>query len=364
MTAPDSNFWRGRRVLVTGHTGFKGAWLALWLEHLGAEVCGYALAPKTNPNLFEDLADWHGLSSTIGDIRDRDALKIGCKFADPGVVFHLAAQSLVRRGHADPQTTFSTNVQGTATLLEALDECPELQAVVAVTSDKCYHNDGNGLPFVETDPLGGDDPYSASKAAQEIICQGWNRGRYQSRKRAPRLGTARAGNVIGGGDWSKDRILPDFFRALAKDETVTLRNPQATRPWQHVLEPLNGYLAYAERLVRDSERSLPTALNFGPDAGESQTVAWLVEQASEQLRVANKTIPEWLTDTGINPPEVENLALDPSLAGKVLGWQPVLPQEVGVAWTVEWYTRVNDGEAAREVCLEQIARYEDTLTAT
>ena len=364
MTVPNpDNFWRGRRVLVTGHTGFKGAWLALWLEHLGAEVCGYALAPETAPNLFEELSDWYGLSSIIGDIRDRDAVAIGCKFADPGVVFHLAAQALVRRGHADPRTTFSTNVEGTASLLEALDQCPDLQAIVAVTSDKCYRNDGSGRPFVETDPLGGDDPYSASKAAQEMVCHGWNRGLYQSRERAPRLGTARAGNVIGGGDWATDRILPDFFRALERNEPVELRNPQATRPWQHVLEPLNGYLAYAEQLVRDTERSLPAALNFGPDADQSHTVAWLVEQATEQLRAAHKSVPDWKTDTGVNRAEAESLALDPALAGEVLGWRPVLSQEQGVAWTVEWYARVGDGEPARDVCLEQIARYETLLAA-
>ncbi len=358
------NFWRGRRVLVTGHTGFKGAWLALWLEHLGAEVCGYALAPEAGPNLFESLTAWHGLSSIIGDIRDREALSIGCVFADPDVVFHLAAQSLVRRGHADPQTTFSTNVQGTANLLEALDECPGLRSIVVVTSDKCYRNDGSGRPFVETDPLGGDDPYSASKAAQEIVCHGWSHGLYRARERAPRLGTARAGNVIGGGDWAEDRVLPDFFRALSKGEPVQLRNPQATRPWQHVLEPLQGYLAYAERLVRDSERTLPTALNFGPDAGEARAVAWLVEQATGQLRAAGKTVPEWRDDPKASRPEAASLALDSSRAREVLGWRPVLSQEEGVAWTVEWHARVGDGESARDVSLEQIARYESLLAAS
>ena len=361
--AARENFWRGRRVLVTGHTGFKGAWLALWLEHLGAEVCGYALAPETNPNLFEGLADWHGLSSIIGDIRDPDALKIGAVFADPDVVFHLAAQSLVRRGHTDPQTTFSTNVQGTANLLAALDNCPGLRAILVATSDKCYRNDGNGRPFVETDPLGGDDPYSASKAAQEMICHGWSRGLYQSRDRAPRLATARAGNVIGGGDWADDRILPDLFRALAKDEPVLLRNPKATRPWQHVLEPLSGYLAYAETLVRDSEGDAPAALNFGPDADQSRTVAWLVDQAIGHLRAANKKVADWQSDTKASRPEAESLALDPSLAHRTLGWHPILSQEDGVAWAVDWYTRVGNGETARDVTLEQITRYESLMAA-
>jgi CDP-glucose 4,6-dehydratase len=356
-----TNFWRGRRVLVTGHTGFKGLWLALWLEQLGAEVCGYALAPEPGHNFFESISGWHGLSSIIGDIRDPEALKIGCAFADPDVVFHLAAQSLVRRGHSDPQTTFSTNVQGTANLLHALDDCPGLRAVVVVTSDKCYRNDGSGRAFVETDPLGGDDPYSASKAAQEIICHGWSRGLYKSRDRAPRLATARAGNVIGGGDWAEDRILPDLFRALAKGEPVQLRNPKATRPWQHVLEPLHGYLAYAEKLVRDSEGTAPAALNFGPDAGQSRSVAWLVDQAIDHLRAAGQSVPEWQTDANAHRPEAASLALDPSLAAQSLGWRPVLSQEEGVAWAVEWYNRVGNGEPARDVTLDQITRYEGLM---
>lgn len=360
---PDNNnFWSGRRVMVTGHTGFKGAWLALWLEHLGAEVYGYALAPETSPNLFEGLADWHGLRSTIGDIRDRDALAIGCATADADVVFHLAAQSLVRRGHTDPQTTFSTNVGGTANLLEALDNSMNPRAIVVITSDKCYRNDGSGRPFVETDPLGGDDPYSASKAAQELICHGWSRGLYQSRENAPRLATARAGNVIGGGDWAEDRILPDLFRALERNQPILLRNPQATRPWQHVLEPLKGYLAYAEELVKDIENTVPTALNFGPEAGQSQTVAWLIDQAIGHLRAANKPVADWQTDSKVNRPEATALALDPSLARQVLGWRPLLSQELGVEWSVEWYSRVSDGESMRNVSLEQIARYEDLVT--
>ncbi|MDH3738561.1 MAG: CDP-glucose 4,6-dehydratase [Alphaproteobacteria bacterium] len=361
--AKSNDFWRGRRVLVTGHTGFKGAWLALWLEHLGAEVCGFALTPETDLNLFESLSDWHGLSSIIGDIRDREALNIGAVFADPNVVFHLAAQSLVRRGHTDPQTTFSTNVQGTANLLGALDNCPGLRAIVVATSDKCYSNDGSGRPFVETDPLGGDDPYSASKAAQEIICHGWSRGLYESRDRAPRLATARAGNVIGGGDWAEDRVLPDLFRALAIDAPVQLRNPQATRPWQHVLEPLSGYLAYAEALVRDREGGAPAALNFGPAIGQSRPVAWLVDQAIGHLRAANKSVADWQTDATASRPEATSLALDPSLAQQTLGWRPKLSQEQGIEWTVEWHLRVGDGEAAHDVTLDQITRYETLMAA-
>lgn len=364
MSAPGSDsFWRGRRVLLTGHTGFKGAWLALWLEHLGAEVRGYALAPDTEPSLFAALAGWQRMTSTIGDIRDRDTVIAGCATADPEIVFHLAAQSLVRRGHAEPRTTFSTNVEGTAILLEALDKCPSVRAIVAVTSDKCYRNDGSGRAFVETDPLGGDDPYSASKAAQEIICHGWDRGLHRSRAGAPRLGTARAGNVIGGGDWAPDRVLPDLFRALDRGEAVRLRNPQATRPWQHVLEPLHGYFAYAERLAGDAERALPTALNFGPAPGAARTVAWLVEQATAQLRAAGRTVADWQPDPQAHRPEASSLALDATLAHNSLGWRPLLAQEDAVAWTVEWHTRVADGEPARAVCLDQIERYQRLAAA-
>lgn len=364
MSAPgNDSFWRGRRVLVTGHTGFKGAWLALWLEHLGAEVYGYALAPDTEPSLFAALGGWQRLTSTIGDIRYHDAVRAGCRAADPEIVFHLAAKSLVRRGHAEPATTFSTNVQGTAILLEALDQCAGVRAVVAVTSDKCYRNDGSGRAFVESDPLGGDDPYSASKAAQEIICHGWDRGLYQARERAPRLGTARAGNVIGGGDWAPDRVLPDFFRAFARAEAVRLRNPQATRPWQHVLEPLCGYLAYAERLAGDADRALPTALNFGPAPSAARTVACLVEQATAQLRAAGRTVADWQPDPQTHRPEASTLALDATLARDSLGWHARLSQDDAVAWTVEWHTRVADGEPARAVCLDQIAHYQQLVAS-
>lgn len=361
--ARPNDFWHGRRVLVTGHTGFKGAWLALWLESMGADVTGYALAPDTQPSLYDGLSGWRHLNSIIDDVRDRAALAAGCKAANPEIVFHLAAQSLVRRGHTDPQGTFATNVDGTGNLLEALDSCPDLEAIVVITSDKCYRNDGSGRAFVETDPLGGNDPYSASKAAQETICHGWSRGLYRDRENAPRLATARAGNVIGGGDWAEDRILPDLFRALARNEPVELRNPQATRPWQHVLEPLNGYLAFAEYLVDDNDRTAPRALNFGPDAGQSRTVAWLVEQATEYLRAAGKPVADWQTDSKANRPEANSLALDSSLARQVLGWRPVLSQEQGVEWTVEWYKRTSDGESTREVSLEQIAQFESMTAA-
>ena len=244
MVSPDRDFWRGRRVLVTGHTGFKGAWLCAWLEEMDADITGFALEPEPGANLFRDLGPWKRLTSVIGDVRDRDTLREACSQADPEIVIHMAAQSLVRRGHRDPAGTFATNVQGTGNLLEALDSCARLRAVLVVTSDKCYRNDNSGRPFGETDPLGGNDPYSASKAAQETVSIGWRRGLLENRETAPRLATARAGNVIGGGDWSEDRILPDLFRAFEGGRPLDVRNPSATRPWQHVLDVLSGYLRY------------------------------------------------------------------------------------------------------------------------
>ncbi|MDA0786248.1 MAG: CDP-glucose 4,6-dehydratase, partial [Proteobacteria bacterium] len=284
MSNPDQDFWRGRRVLVTGHTGFKGAWLSAWLEMLGAEVHGFALAPDPGANLFRDLGEWTYLTSMTGDIRDREAVEIACAAADPDIVIHLAAQSLVRRAHRDPLGTYATNVQGTGNLLEMLGTCAGLGAILVVTSDKCYANDNSGRPFVESDPLGGSEPYGASKAAQETLSAGWRKGILETRERAPRLATARAGNVIGGGDWSEDRILPDLFRAIGAGGALEVRNPDATRPWQHVLDVLAGYMRYTEALVRDKESRLPTALNFGPDIAAARPVRSVLERVIETAR--------------------------------------------------------------------------------
>ncbi len=340
---------------MTGHTGFKGAWLALWLERLGAHVTGYALAPDTDPNLSSLLAPWANLESIIGDVGDAGALAVAIGTARPEIVFHMAAQALVRRGYSDPVGTFATNIQGTINLLEALGQSPDLQAIVVVTSDKCYANHGHGRPFVETDPLGGKDPYSASKAAQDIVAQAWHTGVYGGT--GPALATARAGNVIGGGDWAEDRLLPDIFRAVARGETLQIRNPAATRPWQHVLEPLAGYMALAEALATQPEIT-PGALNFGPAQGDVIAVSAVVERVAGKLQEISSRTLDWSHDGGDHPAEAPALALDAALAAKTLGWRPRLGLEEALDWTAEWYLRRAEGEDARGLTSAQIAQFE------
>jgi CDP-glucose 4,6-dehydratase len=349
-SAPD--FWHGRRVLITGHTGFKGAWLWLWLKTLGARLTGYALAPATEPCLWDivraggDADD----SSIIADIRDPAELRAALAAADPQVVFHLAAQALVRESYADPLATFATNTLGTAALLEACRTLRALECVVVVTSDKVYENEGTGRPFEEGDRLGGHDPYSASKAAAEIVTRSFRDSFFAA---GPPIATARAGNVIGGGDWSVDRLIPDCVRALEAGRPVSLRYPQAVRPWQHVLEPLGGYLELARALVR-SPGSAPRAVNFGPDAASFSTVQKVVEVFS--ARCGGK--PGWEPDRGAHPSEAQALTLSSTLAGRTLGWRPRLDIDRALFWTADWYRAC----AAREDMLRfseaQIAQYQ------
>lgn len=360
---PDPDFWRGRRVLLTGHTGFKGAWTALWLERMGAAVTGIALAPETEPNLFALAGPWQSLDSHIIDIRDAVRLAHRVAASDPQVVIHMAAQALVRRGHDEPRATFETNVQGTANLLDALQHCANLEAVLVVTSDKCYRNDNSGRPFTEADALGGADPYSASKAAQEMVVQGWQLD-------CP-LVTARAGNVIGGGDWAADRVLPDLLRAVDAGAPVKLRNPHATRPWQHVLDVLAGYLVYLERLASAApieHGGIPPALNFGPPASgalrDARHVAWLVETAIAALRANGVDAADWQQDGSPGPVEASVLALDPALAQATLGWRTRLDAATAVAWTAEWHARLAGGGDARTLAFEQIDRFADTVADT
>jgi CDP-glucose 4,6-dehydratase len=363
MTSPNPDFWRGRRVLVTGHTGFKGAWMCAWLAELGAEVTGFALAPDPGTNLFRELAPLPGLNSTIGDVRDRAALVDACEQARPEIAIHMAAQSLVRRSFLDPRGTHATNVQGTGNLLEALEPCASLRAILIVTSDKCYRNDNSGRPFVETDPLGGNDPYSASKAAQETIAIGWRRGLLENRDGAARLATARAGNVVGGGDWSEDRILPDLFRAIEAGEALDVRNPGATRPWQHVLDVLAGYLDYAEALSGDDARNLPSALNFGPHTAEAKPVQWLVERALDRVRADGIAAKDWAGVPVEGPHEAAHLALDAGLAAKTLGWRPRLTQEDAIDWTADWHAGRIGGKPATTLVRDQISRFSDLTPA-
>jgi len=364
MTAPNIEFWRNRRVLLTGHTGFKGAWMCAWLEEMGADVTGFALEPDPGANLFRDLGKLSSVRSIIGDVRDRDALRTACADTNPEVVIHMAAQSLVRRSFVDPHGTYATNVQGTGNLLEMLEPCQDLSAILVITSDKCYRNDNSGRPFIESDPLGGNDPYSGSKAAQETIAIGWRRGLLENRDGSARLGTARAGNVIGGGDWSEDRILPDLFRAIENGTVLEVRNPAATRPWQHVLDVLAGYLAYIEVLSGDSEREKPKTLNFGPRTTEAKPVQWLVERALDRVRAAGIEAKNWDGVPGTGPSEAAHLALDASLATKTLGWEPCLTQEEAIDWTADWHAGLMGGKPARELVSEQISRFSDLTPAS
>ena len=342
-------FWRERRVLLTGHTGFKGSWLYLWLRMLGAHVTGFALPPATAPSLwalFGDEAD-----SIIGDICDEPLVRETLRRAAPDIVIHMAAQALVRESYRDPVGTFRTNVLGTAILLDACRTLPRLQCVVVVTSDKVYANDGTTRAFEERDPLGGHDPYSASKACSELVAASFRDSLFAP---GPPLATARAGNVVGGGDWAPDRLIPDCLRALDSGKPVRLRYPDAVRPWQHVLDPLAGYLMLAQALVETPQRA-PRAVNFGPDPASFRAVSDVVEAFSE--RFAGK--PGWVRDAGIQPPEAQALRLSSAVAERTLGWHARLGIAAALAWTADWYAAARTGEDMLRFSRQQIDRYRD-----
>jgi CDP-glucose 4,6-dehydratase len=342
-----AGFWRGRRVLLTGHTGFKGAWLHLWLGSLGADVTGYALAPQGEPNLWGIVG--MGARSVIGDVRDPVRVAAVVEAARPHVVIHMAAQALVRESYRDPLGTFATNVMGTANLLQACRSAPDLECVVVVTSDKVYENHDEGRPFVEADRLGGHDPYSNSKACAELLTGCFRESFFES---GVPVATARAGNVIGGGDWSADRLIPDCVRALAAGAPVTLRYPDAVRPWQHVLEPLAGYLALAEALVLAPE-SAPRAVNFGPDPASFCSVREVVEAFSS--RFGGK--PGWQSDGLTHPAEAQALTLSSELAERSLGWRPGLDLVQSLSWTADWYRAFAGGEDMLTFTRAQLAQY-------
>ena len=348
-----AGFWRDRRVLVTGHTGFKGAWLCLWLERLGARVTAFALPPQTRPSLYALASPWTAQSHADVDVRDSAAVAEAVRSAAPEVVFHLAAQSLVRPSYRDPVETYATNLMGTVHLLDAVRRVAGVRAIVAVTTDKVYENEGAGRPFCEDDRLGGGDPYSNSKACCELAVEAL-RDAFFREAGAAAVATVRAGNVIGGGDWADERLVPDVVRAAEEGQPVLLRYPHAVRPWQHVLEPLRGYLTLAERLT-EAPGGAPEALNFGPDPGSFLTVAEVAEAMGKALGM---TAP-WRQAPGDHPKEAATLTLDSALARRSLGWRPLLSAVDTNAWTADWYRRWRDGADARRLCLEQIARYED-----
>jgi CDP-glucose 4,6-dehydratase len=338
-------------VLVTGHTGFKGAWLSLWLQALGARVSGLASGVPTRPSLYE-LADVgaHMQELTV-DVRDADAVAAAVVQLRPEIVLHLAAQPMVRRSLQEPALTYAINVTGTVNVLEAVRRpAAGVRAVVVVTSDKCYENDERGerRRLREDDPLGGVDPYSSSKACAELVTAAYRRSVFAA-EGAPRVASARAGNVIGGGDWGADRLLPDVVRAVASGAPLRVRNPAAVRPWQHVLSPLAGYLVLAQALAR--ERRFARAWNFGPRAEDEHTVGWLVERLAELWQGTLR----WERDDGANPPEAGHLALDSGLAERELGWRPTCALQRALELVVDWHRAESRGEDMRAVSLRQIA---------
>ena len=345
------DFWRGKRVFLTGHTGFKGGWLSMWLQAMGAEVHGYALNPPTEPSLFDvaevgkDMA-----SSRIGDIREADDLRLAMQAASPEIVFHLAAQPLVRYSYSHPAETYAVNVMGTVNLLEAVRATSGVKAVVNVTTDKCYENREWIWGYRENEPMGGFDPYSSSKGCAELVTAAYRRSYLESAGIA--LASARAGNVIGGGDWAVDRLIPDFLRAVDAGDVLKIRSPQSIRPWQHVLEPLSGYLILAERLCSDGA-NFAEAWNFGPTDMDAKPVQWIVERLAEIRKGVN-----WKCDEAPELHEAHYLNLDSSKAYRRMGWQPRWQLTTALDKTVEWHHAWRGGQNMRATTLAQIADYQ------
>jgi len=360
----NQSFWSGKKVFVTGHTGFKGAWLSSWLLHLGCQVHGFSLAPNTHPSLFEQLALETHLHHQLGDIRDQPGLKDSLSQSQPDIVFHLAAQPLVRRSYIEAVETWNTNVLGTIHLLEAMKSLTAPCAVVLITTDKCYENREWFYGYRENDPLGGHDPYSSSKAAAELAISSWRKSFFSHGNIPVGIASARAGNVIGGGDWAEDRIVPDAIRSLGKKQAIPVRNPRATRPWQHVLEPLGGYLSLAERIYQQLEtdnwaediQGLYGAFNFGPALGSNRTVGELVRE------ILTHWPGDWIDQSDPHAPhEAKLLNLVTDKAFHTLGWQPVWDFERTIAETVTWYreARLMSSSELQAFTLGQIKTYQN-----
>lgn len=353
------SFWNGKRVLLTGHTGFKGSWLSLWLQSMGANVTGYALAPPTNPSLFEIAEVAQGMNSVIGDIRDLAKLQAVFAEHQPEIVIHMAAQPLVRYSYQNPVETYSINVMGTVYLLEAVRNTPGIKAVVNITTDKCYENREWVWGYRENEPMGGFDPYSNSKGCSELVSAAYRSSFFNANNYAQHgvaTATVRAGNVIGGGDWAKDRLIPDILAAFAQGLKVEIRNPHAIRPWQHVMEPLRGYLALAERLFEDGP-IFGEGWNFGPKDEDAKPVGWIVEQMAAMWG----TDVQWQLDSGDHPHEAHYLKLDISKASSRLGWHPVLHLKDALALIIDWAKERQNGANMRQVTLDQIHAYQSLI---
>ena len=351
------SFWKSRRVFVTGHTGFKGSWLSLWLVSLGAEVYGYALKPATHPSMFHAVGLQGQMESFLGDVRDLAALEAAMRRFQPEVVIHMAAQPLVRLSYEQPLETYAVNVMGTAHVLDAVRRTPSVRAVVSVTSDKCYENRERPEPYREDESMGGHDPYSSSKGCAELVTAAYRRSFFHGPAPRTNVASARAGNVIGGGDWAPDRIVPDIIRAFSRHAAVGVRNPHAVRPWQHVLEPLSGYLLLAERLYREDAK-YEGGWNFGPSEADAQPVRHLVDEMARLWGDGAR----WQDQSEANAPhEAHLLRLDSSKARAQLGWCPRWRLDDALARTTEWYRhydQVHSADAMREFTLGQIAAYQ------
>ena len=350
------NFWNGKRVFLTGHTGFKGSWISLWLQSLGAEITGFSLEPPTQPSLFVEAGVAAGMNSILGDIRDLPALQQAMQRVKPEVVIHMAAQALVRYSYGAPVETYATNVMGTVHLLEAVRNTDTVRAVVNITCDKCYENKEWPWGYRENEPMGGYDPYSSSKGCAELVCAAY-RNSYFNREiyaeHCVALASARAGNVIGGGDWAADRLIPDILRAIEAGKPVNIRSPHAIRPWQHVLEPLSGYLALAEKLYTEGTH-YAEGWNFGPADEDAKPVQWIVERLTREWG----TGASWQLDQNPQPHEAHYLKLDCSQARGKLGWQPRWPLARTLASIAAWHQAYLDGTDMRAFTLAQISQYE------
>ncbi len=346
------DFWNGKRVFLTGHTGFKGSWLSLWLQQMGAIVKGYALEPNTSPNLFELAEVANNMESELGDITNLSQIKDSMHTFNPDILIHMAAQPLVRLSYEEPVLTYATNVMGTVNVLEAARTCKNLKAIVSVTTDKCYENKEWAWGYRENEPMGGHDPYSSSKGCAELVTSAYRNSFFNSENSAA-IASARAGNVIGGGDWADDRLIPDILRSFEKKSPVIVRNPMATRPWQHVLEPLSGYLVLAEHLFTEG-KSYAEAWNFGPKDEDCKPVSWILDKM-----VANwHDQATWELDKNNNPHEAGYLKLDCSKAASKLNWQPKWNLDFTLGKIINWHQHFLYGSNIQDECLNEIKEYQ------
>ena len=349
-----TEFWKNKKILITGHTGFKGSWLSLWLQSMGANVVGYALAPPSSPSLFEVAQVVQGMISLNGDIRNAEQIQMAMSQYQPEIVIHMAAQSLVRYSYQNPVETYATNVMGTVHVLEAIRQVPSVKAVVVITSDKCYENREWLWSYREDDAMGGYDPYSNSKGCAELVTSAYRQSFFNKEGGTVAVASARAGNVIGGGDWAADRLIPDMVRAVTECRPVMIRNPHAIRPWQHVLEPLSGYLLLAQRLYEEGSE-YATGWNFGPSDEDAKPVQWIVERYTQLWGEG----ASWVLDEAVHPHEAHYLKLDCSKARMRFDWQPRWSLTQALENITAWHKAHQQGKNMREFSLNQISAYQE-----